>query len=98
MFKKVRPDQTFKSNETQEQPAVPVIDYSAGKPQKLDMSTLTGTAVGTFKDSKGNWMVAVIKFNSETDQAAIEKVLDEGPDQGMAMERFKILAANLELV
>lgn len=63
------------------------------KESPKDYSALKFTALGTFKDPSDNcWKVAVIKFNSSTNQAAIETIVNGGDEKNDSIERFKILA------
>lgn len=74
-------------------PASESIELAA--PVVASDSALTETALGMFKNKSGQWMVSVVKYNPETGDAALEKLVPGGADKIEALHRFRITAADL---
>ena len=61
----------------------------------VDISKLENVALGLIKQDKV-WKVAIIKFDGAN--AVVEKLINAGDEKGLAVERFKILAVEHNLV
>lgn len=68
--------------------------------KEVDLKSLTQTALGVFKNHKiGEWHVAVVKFDPVTGQAQVtERLAGMDNSRDGAIERFKIEAANREVI
>lgn len=61
--------------------------------EDLQLSELTTVGIGVYKNTEtGEWMVAKLKFNPETEQAAVVEHIPAGPGRDFAIEKFKIVA------
>jgi hypothetical protein len=63
----------------------------------VDAATLTKSAVGTYKAPTG-WHVVEVKYNSTTGEAKVHTDEVVGNEKIYAIERFKILAVEHDLV
>jgi len=59
------------------------------KPE-VDLSSLHNVALGIYKGKDNNYNVAVVKFNPETGEAALDKPITSGPDRAEVNERFRL--------
>ncbi len=60
---------------------------------------LTDFALGTYKSQvTGEWMVAKIAYNPITGDVGEVEEIPAGPGRDFAIEKFKILAGELEIV
>lgn len=60
---------------------------------------LTHDALGIFKDLKsGEWKLALIQYDPISGQAKLFKTIDTGGYREMAIDKFKIEAANILFV
>ena len=62
------------------------------------LGNLPNTALGLVKNSSGNWEVVVVKFNSTSKEAQVEKTLPAGDSRINATSEFKIQAVKLNII
>lgn len=87
MFKKVNKTEEITANTVPEKNASPAT------------GELTHTALSVIFDTKvGLWGVASVKFNPKTGETGEYSFKPEGHERSAAMERFKIMAATLDMV
>jgi len=68
-------------------------DTVVTSPEEFQALELTTVALGVYKNVEtGEWMVARLKFNPETEQAAVVEHIPAGPGRDFAIEKFKIVA------
>lgn len=59
----------------------------------IDAPIYTHDALGTWRDdSTGEWMVAVVRYNPITKQAAVVENIHSGGSKEFAIDKFKIQA------
>jgi hypothetical protein len=59
----------------------------------------THTALGTFQDSNGKWVLAKVEYNPETgDTGKLETISNEEGSREAINIRFRLEAVNLNLV
>jgi hypothetical protein len=59
---------------------------------------LTDVAIGVYRDGAKGWGAAVVKFNPLTKEAKVDATMYTGKEKAFASERFRILAAESDLV
>lgn len=61
-------------------------------PMKAEQEVMTHTALGVYKATNGEWMVAVVGFNPITGSTEMQEPISTGGYRDMAIEKFKIEA------
>ncbi len=70
---------------------------STGTETKVALGVLTHDAVGNYFDKNG-WHVVNVRFSPISREAQVSEVLDVGPEKAEAIEKFKIMAVEKNIV
>lgn len=72
--------------------------HQIGNNQTQHNLPLENTALGIRKNSAGKWELVHVKYNAESKQALVDKVVDLGDNKGLAISEFKIAAVRNGLI